>query len=449
MKYFGTDGIRDRVDGPLLEESFVWRVGAALGRWLNARHQKGASPHVIIGRDTRASGGRLLYVMTEGLHAEGIKVFDGGIVPTPAIALAVSDLDLDLGIVITASHNPATDNGIKLFAPGGVKLRDEDEQAIEGWIDAVAARRSPSLVPPPIMLYDARRHYLERIRRDSTPNLLVGKRILLDTANGAASFTTPEILAELGAQLICRGNDPSGHNINSDVGSEYVDLLAPRVRELPVDIAIAHDGDGDRVIFVDENGKVVDGDALMAVIACHWLAEDRLCNRTLVTTVMSNAGLDAAVRTAGGQVLRSDVGDRNVFFKMIEGDFNFGGESSGHFILRDTLPSGDGLLAALEVLRIMVETGKSLAELSAVYQPSPQARVNLKVSEKPALESIPALQRDLEAFNASLSEGARSLLRYSGTEPRIRLLVEAPDKSVAEQALKDLTEIVRRHLSVI
>ncbi|MCC5834057.1 MAG: phosphoglucosamine mutase [Opitutales bacterium] len=449
MKYFGTDGIRDRVDGPLLQESFVWRVGAALGRWLNARHQKGAAPHVVIGRDTRASGGRLLYVLTEGLHSEGIKVFDGGIVPTPGIALAVSDLDLDLGVVITASHNPASDNGIKLFAPGGVKLKDEDEQAIEDLIDAVPKRHLSSIVPPPIMLYDARRHYLERIRRDVTPNLLVGRRILLDTANGAASFTTPEVLAELGAQLICRGNDPSGHNINSEVGSEYVDLLAPRVRELPVDIAIAHDGDGDRVIFVDECGKVVDGDALMAVIACHWLQTKRLRNRTLVTTVMSNAGLETAVRNAGGQVQRSDVGDRNVFFKMVEGDFNFGGESSGHFILRDTLPTGDGLLAALEVLKIIVETGRPLSELRAVYQPAPQAKVNLKVSAKPALEEMPALQEDLEAFNAGLGVGARSLLRYSGTEPRVRLLVEALEKDTAERGLKDLTEIVRRHLPVI
>lgn len=449
MKYFGTDGIRDRIDGPLLDESFVWRVGAGLGCWLKARHQKAASPHVIIGRDTRSSGGRLLYVLAEGLTSQGIRVFDGGIVPTPAVALAVSQLDLDLGIVITASHNPASDNGIKLFAAGGVKLSNKDEESIEKEIDAVPPRQSASIVPPHVMLYDARRHYLEWIRKDCSPNLLVGKRILLDTANGAASFTTPEILSELGAQLVCRGNDPDGHNINDQVGSEYVDLMAPRVRDLPVDIGIAHDGDGDRVVFVDENGKVVDGDALMAIIACRWLEQGRLRNRTLVTTVMSNAGLVTAVRKAGGQVVRSDVGDRNVYFRMIDGGFNFGGESSGHFILRDQLETGDGLIAVLEVLRIMVETGKTLAELARLYVPAPQAKVNLKVSAKPDLQSIPELQKELSAFNAALGDDSRSLLRYSGTEPQIRLLVESPDRAIAEEGLQNLTAIVRRHLPVI
>lgn len=449
MKYFGTDGIRDRVDGPLLDEGFVWRVGVGLGRWLKQRHQKGASPHVVIGRDTRSSGGRILYVLAEGLATEGIRVFDGGIVPTPAIALAVSDLDLDLGIVITASHNPASDNGIKLFAPGGVKLSLADEASIEAQVDGVAPRRSGSIVPPHVMLYDARRHYMERIRRGCTPNLLIGKRILLDTANGATSFTSTEILAELGAQLIFRGNDPSGHNINDRVGSEYVDLMAPRVRELPVDIGIAHDGDGDRVIFVDENGKVVDGDALMAVIACHWLKEGRLRNKTLVTTVMSNAGLVSAIRKAGGEVVRADVGDRNVYFTMVDGDYNFGGESSGHFILRDQLETGDGLLAALEVLRIMVDTGKPLCELAGVYSPAPQAKVNIKVSSKPSLESLPALQAELTEFNAALGGDARCLLRYSGTESQIRLLVESPDRSEADKGLQALTEIVRRHLPVV
>lgn len=448
MKYFGTDGIRDRVEGPLLQELFVRRLGVALGRWLKAHHSHPASPHAIIGRDTRFSGTRLFYLLAEGLHSEGIRIFDGGMVPTPAIALAVAELDLDLGIAVTASHNPASDNGIKLIGPGGRKLTEVEENELETFIDGVEDTLGSSLVPPPVMLYDARRHYLERIRKEVTPNLLIGKRIALDTAHGPTAFTSAEIFAELGAQLVCRGNDPDGHNINAEVGSEYVHMLAARFDELPVDLAVAHDGDGDRVIFIDEAGKVVDGDALMAVIASHWLLKGRLRDKTLVATIVSNAGLDVAMRRMGGQLVRSGVGDRNVYLAMEKGGFNLGGESSGHFILKDFLPTGDGLVAALEVFGIMAETGKSLNELTAVYEPSPQAKVNLRVSSQPPLENFPDLYEAIAELEASLGEGGRILLRYSGTEARVRLIVEAAEKKLADRSLEQLTALVRRHLPV-
>jgi phosphoglucosamine mutase len=444
MKYFGTDGIRDAVGGALLAPGCVRRVGQAVGLWLRRQHG-GAPLHVIIGRDTRASGPAIVYALAEGLAAQGVRAFDAGIVPTPAVALAVRQLDLPLGVVVTASHNPASDNGIKFFAAGGVKLTLAQEAELEDLIETCGEPR-PQLLPPPVMLFDARRHYLEFIRSTLPDGWRVPRRIAFDGANGAAARTTTSILGEYGASVHAIGVEPDGANINAGVGSEHTAALAAAVRASGAELGIAHDGDGDRVILVDADGAVLDGDAVLAIIACDWLDKGELDGGVLVTTVMSNAGLEEALRQRGGRLLRADVGDRNVWEMMVASGAVLGGEASGHFIARRHLPTGDGLLAALLVLRIMGETGASLAELRGVYKPWPQARRDLPVRRKAPLAELPGLQAAMQRIEAGLPPGGRILVRYSGTEPKIRLLVEAPAAEVADQALAELCAAVHKEL---
>jgi phosphoglucosamine mutase len=448
MKYFGTDGIRDRVTGPLLDPVFVYRLGRAVGRWVN-REPKSASRHVAIGRDTRGSGAGIFISLARGLDTEGVRIFDAGVCPTPAVAVAGRILDLDMGIVITASHNPATDNGIKLFGPGGCKLRFEEEEAIEAIIDSIPEDLEDVYRTPPVRYFEARRHYLDYYSSLLPQNALMGMRIVLDCANGATHRTSPELLERLGAQLILHGCHPNGANINKNVGSEHPEVICKAVLEGKADLGIAHDGDGDRVILCDNKGKVVDGDAVLAILGSGWARQGKLAGNTVVATVMSNLGLEKCLRQSGVRVERVGVGDRQVFYCMRENGYVLGGESSGHFIAMDHLPTGDGLLAALLVLNEMIRSGRPLTDLSSSFQPFPQIKKNLPVAEKPALDSLDGLQSELSGLENELGEAGRILLRYSGTEPKIRLLAEAEDQSLAEATFARLEDMVRRHLVVV
>lgn len=447
MKYFGTDGIRDRVTGPLLDPVFVYRLGRAVGQWIS-REPAAANRHVAIGRDTRSSAGILFLALSRGLHREGIRIFDAGVCPTPAVAKAVNSLDLDLGIVITASHNPASDNGIKLFGPGGFKLRESQEAEIESLVDEVPEETGDESVTPPVRYYEARRHYLRDYELILPEKALMGFRIVLDCANGATCRTSGEMLARMGAQLITRGSNPDGHNINENVGSEHPEVMCQAVMDNKADLGMAHDGDGDRVILCDHQGRVIDGDAVLAILGTGWARRDELPKQTVVATIMSNMGLDKCLADRGVRLDRVDVGDRQVFYRMRENGYALGGESSGHFIAMQHLPTGDGLLAAILVMKEMLATGKSLAELASIYQPFPQGRKNIPVRAKPDLAELEDLQSALGDMNNRLGDRGRILLRYSGTEPKIRLLAEAEDEELAKSTLAELESLVHEHLPV-
>lgn len=447
MKYFGTDGIRDRVKGPLLEPAFVQRLGRAVGRWIH-RRPLNASPHVAIGRDTRSSAGHLFLALSRGLHREGVRIFDAGTCPTPAVATAVRDLDLDLGVVITASHNPATDNGIKLFGLGGAKLSEAEEIEIENLLDELPGDEPGDSETPPVRYYEARRHYLEGYRKLLPEKALMGMRIVLDTANGATCRTSGELLTHFGAQVISFGCEPDGSNINSKVGSEHPEVISRAVLEQEADLGISHDGDGDRVILCDNKGGIIDGDAVLAILGTGWANRGELPGMAVVATIMSNLGLDNCLGEGGVRVERVGVGDRQVYYAMRDGGFALGGESSGHFIAMPYLPTGDGLLAAILVIREMLDRNTGLGALAAIYHPFPQVKKNLPVRDKPDLDSLPGLEAETRSLREKLGDKGRILLRYSGTEPKIRLLAEAADAGLAGSALEDLEAIVRRHLEV-
>lgn len=448
MKYFGTDGIRDRVKGPLLDPVFVFHLGKAVGQWMQGNPAV-ASRHVAIGRDTRASAGYLFLALARGLHAEGIRIFDLGVCPTPAVATAVKDLGIEMGVVITASHNPATDNGIKLFGPGGFKLTEAQELEIEALLDSLPdSDEEDYSVTPPVRYYEARRHYLESLHGILPDSSLMGYRVVVDSANGATYRTTAELLSRLGAQVIPIGCEPNGDNINAGIGSEHPEIMARLVVENGADLGIAHDGDGDRVILCDAQGNIVDGDAVLAILGTGWARRHVLQGLTVVATIMSNLGLDKCLEQAGVRLERVGVGDRQVFYAMRAGGFVLGGESSGHFIAMEYLPTGDGLLAALLVIREMLVQQKPLAELAAVFHPFPQLKKNLSVRRKIPLESLPELQSELGALSGKLGSRGRILLRYSGTEPKIRLLAEAEDNALAHATMADLESIVHKHLPV-
>lgn len=448
MKYFGTDGIRDRVTGPLLDPKFVYRLGRAVGQWMR-QEPADSSYHIAIGRDTRASGGYLFLAMGRGLDHEGIRIFDAGVCPTPAVATTVRDLGLQMGVVITASHNPATDNGIKLFGPGGFKLSEEQEREIEAVLDTIPEPRDWEAGPTPaVRYYEARRHYLDHYTGLLPDHGLMGIRIVLDCSNGATYRTSGELLTRYGAQVIALGCEPDGDNINAGVGSENPDVICRATLTHNAHLGIAHDGDGDRVILCDHRGKVIDGDAVLAILGRGWADRGELPGMAVVATIMSNLGLDKCLGQAGVRLQRVGVGDRQVFYAMQAGGIILGGESSGHFIAMNHLPTGDGLLAALLVLRELIAADRTLAELAAAFQPFPQIKKNLTVKQKLPLGQQAGLQAALTSLENRLGRRGRILLRYSGTEPKIRLLAEAEDAGLAEQTFAELQSLVHTHLPI-
>lgn len=441
-KYFGTDGIRGSYGDPCINPGFAFRMGVALGGMLS----EGA--RVIIGRDTRQSGAELCAALTAGLNREGVAVDDLGVVPTPAVAGAVLRDAATMGIAVTASHNPASDNGIKLFDRRGCKLTPEQELEIEAAIDAVAA---PTEALPDAVSNTLKgsEQYIATVRGLFDANLMQGLKVVLDTANGASCKTSPAVFEALGAEVILLGANPDGLNINLGVGSEHPDSLAAAVLEHKADYGIAHDGDGDRLVICDAAGLVLDGDVLLGILGLHALEAGRLGARTLVATVQSNLGLDHAIKAAGGAIVRTDVGDRNVASKMRELGATVGGENSGHIILSEYASTGDGLLAALELMRVLRESEISLKDWRERVELFPQATRNLRLLEKLPMEGLASLQTARAAVEADFGEAGRVLIRYSGTEPKLRLLVEGRDPVAVEAAMEALVLGAREDLKVL
>jgi phosphoglucosamine mutase len=368
----------------------------------------------------------------------GVDVLFIGPLPTPGVAYVTRSLRADAGIVITASHNPYDDNGIKFFRADGYKLDDKIEDQIEhlvfsGEIENI--RPTASEIGKAVRIDDALGRYIEFAKASFPRRMtLEGVRIVVDCGNGAAYKATPCVLRELGAELIVYGNEPDGTNINKDCGSMHPETMCAKVREHQADLGIAHDGDADRVLLCDETGTMIDGDDIMVIASLDMLAEGRLANNTLVATVMSNAGIDAAITGAGGRVVRTTVGDKNVIDEMLREGYNFGGEQSGHLIFRDYGSTGDGLVAALQILRIMQSKHARLSELKQSWTRYPQLVTNVRVREKRPFEQLDGLLTLVaEAEAAVKADGGRVLLRYSGTEPKARLLMEGRDKAVLEQ----------------
>jgi phosphoglucosamine mutase len=372
-------------------------------------------------------------------------------VPTPAIAYLTAAQEAAFGVVISASHNPFEDNGIKFFGPDGYKLSDEQEQAIEAAyfrssnaIRDVAAKDIGRLFHLP----DAVERYASlAIASFPRPGSLKGLKIAVDTANGAAFQTTPLVLSNLGATLELRSATPDGFNINAGCGSMHPELISRVVRETGANVGIAHDGDADRVVFCDEKGEPLDGDELLAIAAVDHLRQNRLRNKTLVATVMSNFALDELLQSHGGRVLRTAVGDRHVIDAMVKNRLNLGGEQSGHLVFREFVTTGDGLISALQILSIMVSTGKPLSELRLLLKKFPQVQRNLHVRSKPPIDQVPGLTQAIGIAEKALAEKGRVLVRYSGTEPLIRLLLEGPDRVQLEKLANNIAQTIEDHLS--
>ena len=444
--YFGTDGVRGAYGGPVINEAFAARLGAAAARWVRAAGAPGA-PQILIGRDSRESGPSLAAALAGGFRAEGCAPLSLGVLPTPAVARAVRAAGAALGVVITASHNPAADNGIKFFSAAGRKLTDEQEAAIEALLPAAAPAAATDWPQPGQIVGRAVADYLAAAAAILPPGALRGWRIVLDTANGATCATSPAALRALGAEVVGLGAEPDGRNINAGVGSEHPEAMAAAVRASGSRLGIAHDGDGDRCILCDERGELLDGDEILTLLATHALQAGRLAARTLVVTVHSNLGVDAAIGAAGGQVVRTAVGDRYVVEAMAAEGATLGGESSGHLVFAEISPTGDGLVAALKVIEVMLQTGQSLSVLRRGLRKFPQASGAVGVRDRIPVADLPGLTAAIREVEAQFGPRGRVLVRYSGTEPKLRLLVEGPDEPAVRAALAKLEAAARAELS--
>lgn len=433
-KIFGTDGVRGVANiEPVTAETALklGRAAAHVFTELNRNRRRNNRPKIVLGKDTRLSGYMLETALASGIMSLGVDVLFIGPLPTPGVAYITRSLRADAGIVLSASHNPYEDNGIKFFRHDGYKLDDEIESRIEhlvfsGEIESI--RPTASHIGQAWRIDDALGRYVEFVKRSFPKDMtLENLRVAVDAGNGAAYKATPCILRELGADSIIFHNTPNGRNINRDCGSTYPEEIQRIIRETGAQVGITHDGDADRVLLCDENGEIVDGDEIMAIAAIDMLADGVLADNTLVATVMSNFGLEEALAPHGGKVLRTKVGDRYVIEEMMRRNLNLGGEQSGHMIFRDFSTTGDGITAALQILRIMVRTGKPLSELKKCLRKYPQAQRNLKVRERIAIEELPEVMTLVKQTEAELAGKGRVLLRYSGTEPKIRLLIEGRD----------------------
>ena len=450
-RIFGTDGVRGTANmEPVTAETALKLGRAAAHVFKNLETQaRGRGRHqIVIGKDTRLSGYLLENAISSGALSMGVDVLFIGPLPTPGVAYVTRSLRADAGIVITASHNPYADNGIKFFRADGYKLDDNIERQIEdlvfsGGIENI--RPTADAIGKAVRIDDALGRYIEFAKAGFPRGMtLEGVRIVVDCGNGAAYKATPCVLRELGAELTVFGNQPDGRNINLDCGSMHPEAVCARVRETGAHLGIAHDGDADRVLLCDENGELIDGDDIMAIATLDMLAQGTLAENTLVTTVMSNAGLDTAISAAGGRIIRTAVGDKNVIDEMLRGGFNFGGEQSGHLIFRENGTTGDGLVAALQILRIMQQRGESLSRLKQCWKRYPQLVTNIMVLEKKPFDQMHGLMDLIAKAEAQVKPyGGRVFLRYSGTEPKARLLMEGPDAPVLRQWSEIIADAIK------
>ncbi|GGH93227.1 phosphoglucosamine mutase [Arthrobacter liuii] len=411
------------------------------------RNSNDSRPRAVLARDPRASGEFIAAAVEAGLSSSGIDVYDAGVLPTPAAAYLVADLDADFGVMISASHNPAPDNGIKFFARGGQKLPDEVEDAIEAQMGKEAVRPTGADVGRIQRFSDAEDRYIVHLLR-TLPHRLDGLTVVLDCANGAASGCSPQLFKDAGADVIVIGADPDGLNINDGVGSTHLGPLKESVVKYGADLGIAHDGDADRCLAVDHEGNEVDGDQIMAILAVALKKSGRLKDDVLVATVMSNLGLKIALRDAGITILETAVGDRYVLEGMRDGGYNLGGEQSGHVIFSDHATTGDGLLTGLQLAAQVALTKKPLKELATVMTKLPQVLINVKGVDRSRVGSSDVLAQAVAAAEAALGETGRVLLRPSGTEPVVRVMVEAADEETAQSIAEHLAHVVRTELAL-
>ena len=439
-RLFGTDGVRGLANGQLLTPELSLRLAASAARVL-VRGGRTPRPVAVVGRDPRASGEMLEAAVVAGLTSAGADAVRVGVLPTPAVAFLVDALSADFGVMISASHNPMPDNGIKLFAAGGHKLPDALEMAVEAGLDEPAPRPTGSDIGRVRDLPDASRRYVDHLVA-ATPGALAGLRVVVDCAHGAASVTAPEAYRRAGADVIALHAEPDGLNINDGVGSTHLGPLRDAVRASGADLGVAHDGDADRCLAVDATGSEVDGDQIMAVLAVALREAGELAADTLVTTVMSNLGLHLAMQDVGISVRTTQVGDRYVLEELQAGGYTLGGEQSGHVVLPQYSTTGDGLLTALRVMARMAATGASLAELAAVVTPLPQVLHNVQVADKAVVAGSVAVRDAVLAAEVELGGSGRVLLRPSGTEQLVRVMVEAATSEQARATAIRLAEVV-------
>mgnify|MGYP001265826575 FL=1 len=446
-RLFGTDGVRGVANlDPMTSETAMQLGRAAAHIFMRraGRHQ------IVIGKDTRISGYMLESALTAGICSMGVDVLLVGPMPTPAIAFLTRSLRADAGVVISASHNPYQDNGIKFFSGDGFKLPDEVESRIEELIvsdEINHLRPTADLIGKAYRIDDADGRYIEFAKRSLPKDLdFQGIKLVVDCANGAGYKVAPTVLRELGATVEVIGNKPNGMNINQGCGAVHPELLQETVRLHKANLGIALDGDADRAIFVCEQGTVVDGDHVMAALGLDLHHQGLLANRTLVGTVMSNFGLELSMAKAGITLIRTPVGDRYLLERMLAEGYNFGGEQSGHFIFLDHNTTGDGLISALQILSLMKRSKKPLSELAKAMTAVPQILVNIKVKQKPVLESIPEIDRAIQENNRRLNGSGRVLIRYSGTEPLLRIMVEGEHASVVKDVADELARVVQAHI---
>ncbi len=451
-RLFGTDGVRGLANSDLTVELALGLAQAAAvvlgkGRVADGRRASGRRPVAVIARDPRVSGEFLAAAVAAGLASSGVDVYDAGVVPTPAAAFLVGDFKADLGVMISASHNAAPDNGIKFFATGGTKLPDEVEDRIE------AALAAPKLAPTGAdvgrirRFADAEDRYIVHLL-STLPHRLDGLHVVIDCAHGAAAGVSPQVFTDAGARVTVIGADPDGLNINDGVGSTYLEPLQAAVVAHGADLGIAHDGDADRCLAVDGEGNVIDGDQIMAILALSMAERGVLADRTLVATVMSNLGLRRAMAEHDIRMLETAVGDRYVLEALAEHDLSLGGEQSGHVIMTKYATTGDGILTGLHLAAEVARTGKTLKQLASAMTVYPQVLINVRGVDHRALGSDEVIAAAVQVASERLGDSGRVLLRPSGTEPMVRVMVEASEQSVADEVAGELAEIVRERLAL-
>ncbi|RJL13357.1 phosphoglucosamine mutase [Paracoccus siganidrum] len=442
-KLFGTDGVRGQANTHPMTAEMALRLGAAAGRYFRRDGRNGH--RVVIGKDTRLSGYMLENALTAGLTSTGMNVLLLGPVPTPAVGYLTRSMRADLGIMISASHNPAEDNGIKFFGPDGFKLSDEAEAEIENIVAAEIAPAQPKNIGRAKRIDDGRGRYVEYAKTTfPAGRRLDGIRVVVDCANGAAYRAAPEVLWELGADVIAIGVEPNGFNINDGVGSTHPEACAAAVLEHGAQLGISLDGDADRVAIIDETGRLADGDQIMALLAGRWAEQGRLRGGALVATVMSNLGLERYLGGRGLRLERTAVGDRYVVERMREKGFNLGGEQSGHIVMTDYATTGDGLIAAMQFLAAMADSGASASALAAQFEPVPQMLKNVRYASGADPLSAAAVKAVIREAETRLAGSGRVLIRKSGTEPLIRVMAEAEDEGVLREVVEGIVAAVER-----
>ncbi|TMM52676.1 phosphoglucosamine mutase [Sulfitobacter sabulilitoris] len=441
-RIFGTDGVRGRANVAPMTAPNIVRLATAVGKYFSKDDKR---HRVVIGKDTRRSGYMLENALTAGFTAAGMDVFALGPLPTPAVGRLTNSMRADLGVMISASHNPYYDNGIKFFGPDGYKLSDAVEEEIEAMMEAPELSVDSELIGRVTRLNDSSGRYVEYAKTTMPPRLrLRGLKVVLDCANGAAYKAAPEVLWELGAEVVAVGVSPNGYNINEGCGSTSPALAAKTVLETGADVGICLDGDADRIVIIDENGIVADGDQFMALLATRWASEGRLNHNTLVATVMSNLGLERYLAAQGVTLKRTSVGDRYVVEEMRAGGFNMGGEQSGHIVMTDFSTTGDGLVAGLQFLAMLKESGEAASKLVRCFDPVPQMLENVRYTDGTAPLEQAAVQDAIAGGTRRLGDGGRLLIRKSGTEALIRVMGESEDADLLRAVIEDISGAIRK-----